>query len=132
VTKRKMASSVVKQELPPKGGYPPIEYARNLPKRGPSGMMMFIGGAAVMAFGFYHVIMGNRKRCELMKEKMNARIGILPLLQAEHDRKCLKALKENEEMEALIMKDVPGWTVGESVYNTEKWITPVPLQVKKL
>ncbi|XP_015759263.1 PREDICTED: NADH dehydrogenase [ubiquinone] 1 alpha subcomplex subunit 13-like [Acropora digitifera] len=93
-----MASSVVKQELPPKGGYPPIEYARNLPKRGPSGMMMFIGGAAVMAFGFL----------------------------------CLKALKENEEMEALIMKDVPGWTVGESVYNTEKWITPVPLQVKKL
>lgn len=46
--------------------------------------------------------------------------------------RCLKALKENEEMEALIMKDVPGWTVGESVYNTEKWITPVPLQVKKL
>lgn len=61
-TRSKMASSVVKQELPPKGGYPPIEYARNLPKRGPSGMMMFIGGAAVMAFGFYHVIMGNRKR----------------------------------------------------------------------
>ena len=57
-----MASSLVKQDLPPKGGYPPIEYARNLPKRGPSGLMMFIGGAAVMAFGFYHVIMGNRRR----------------------------------------------------------------------
>lgn len=58
----KMASSLVKQELPPKGGYPPIEYARNLPKRGPSGLVIFIGGAAVMAFGFYHVIMGNRRR----------------------------------------------------------------------
>ena len=57
-----MASSLVKQELPPKGGYPPIEYARNLPKRGPSGLVIFIGGAAVMAFGFYHVIMGNRRR----------------------------------------------------------------------
>ena len=58
----KMASSLMKQDLPPKGGYPPIEYARNLPKRGPSGVMMFIGGAAVMAFGFYYVIMGNRRR----------------------------------------------------------------------
>lgn len=57
-----MASSLVKQDLPPKGGYPPIEYARNLPKRGPSGLVMFIGGAVVMAYGFYHVIMGNRRR----------------------------------------------------------------------
>ena len=64
--KSKMASSLVKQpvkqEMPPKGGYPPIEYARNIPKRGPSGVALFIGGAAVMAFGFYKVIMGNRQR----------------------------------------------------------------------
>ena len=60
--KCKMASSLVKQELPPKGGYPAIEYSRNLPKRGPSGLMIFFGGAAVMAFGFYHVIKGNRRR----------------------------------------------------------------------
>lgn len=60
--KSKMASSLVKQELPPKGGYPAIEYSRNLPKRGPSGLMIFAGGAAVMAFGFYHVIKGNRRR----------------------------------------------------------------------
>lgn len=60
--KSKMASSLVKQELPPKGGYPAIEYTRNLPKRGPSGLMIFVGGAAVMAFGFYHVIKGNRRR----------------------------------------------------------------------
>lgn len=66
VVKTKMASSLVKQavkqELPPKGGYPPIEFARNIPKRGPSGLALFIGGAAVMAFGFYKVIMGNRQR----------------------------------------------------------------------
>lgn len=64
--KTKMASSLVKQpvkqELPPKGGYPPIEYARNIPKRGPSGVALFIGGAAVIVFGFYKVIMGNRQR----------------------------------------------------------------------
>lgn len=62
----KMATSLVKevakQELPPKGGYPAIVYARNIPTRGPSGIALFLGGAAVMAYGFYRVIMGNRKR----------------------------------------------------------------------
>lgn len=61
-----MATSLVKevanQELPPKGGYPAIVYARNIPTRGPSGIALFLGGAAVMAYGFYRVIMGNRKR----------------------------------------------------------------------
>ncbi|XP_020628847.1 NADH dehydrogenase [ubiquinone] 1 alpha subcomplex subunit 13-like [Orbicella faveolata] len=131
-----MASSLVKQpvkqEMPPKGGYPPIEFARNIPKRGPSGVALFIGGATVMAFGFYKVIMGNRQRCELLKEQRYARIGVLPLLQAEHDRSCLRLLKENEELEAQIMKDVPDWKVGESVYHTDKWVTPMPVQVEKL
>ncbi|RMX38517.1 NADH dehydrogenase [ubiquinone] 1 alpha subcomplex subunit 13-like [Pocillopora verrucosa] len=127
-----LVKEVAKQELPPKGGYPAIVYARNIPTRGPSGIALFLGGAAVMAYGFYRVIMGNRKRCELRKEQMEARIGFLPLLQAEHDRNCLRLLKENEELEAQIMKDVPDWKVGESVYHTEKWVTPMPIQVEKL
>ena len=57
-----LVKQVAKQELPPKGGYPPIVYARNIPTRGPSGVALFIGGAAVMAYGFYRVIMGNRER----------------------------------------------------------------------
>lgn len=44
----------------------------------------------------------------------------------------LRSLKENEELEAEIMKDVPGWVVGESVYHTQKWVTPIPVQVEKL
>lgn len=31
-----------------------------------------------------------------------------------------KALEE----EARIMKDVPGWKVGENVYNSGKWMPP--------
>ena len=46
--------------------------------------------------------------------------------------RVLKAMKENERLEAQIMKDVPGWKVGESVYNTKAWVTPMPDQVKKL
>ena len=35
-----------------------------------------------------------------------------------------------EKEEAEIMKDVPGWVVGESVYNTKKWIPPLNAQLK--
>lgn len=44
--------------------------------------------------------------------------------------RVLRALKAAEEEEALIMKDVPGWKVGESVYHTERWIPPNPAQLK--
>ena len=50
-----------KQDMPPRNGYPAITYARNLPKRGPSGLIMFIGGAAVMTLGLWRVIVGNRR-----------------------------------------------------------------------
>lgn len=41
-------------------------------------------------------------------------------------------LKAADEEEALIMKDVPGWEVGKSVYNTSKWIPPHPAQLKDI
>ena len=50
-----------KQDLPPRSGYPGIEFARNLPKRGPSGIALFAGCGLVMAYGFANVIMFNRK-----------------------------------------------------------------------
>ena len=46
--------------------------------------------------------------------------------------RCLRALKENEVLEEQIMKDVPGWKVGESMYHTDKWVAPMPDQVTKL
>jgi len=33
----KMAASKVKQDMPPPGGYGPVDYRRNLPRRGLSG-----------------------------------------------------------------------------------------------
>ena len=41
-------------------------------------------------------------------------------------------MKKFEEEEVLIMKDVPGWKVGESMYNTDKWIPPLPSQLKDI
>ena len=51
-----------KQELPPQGGYPMIKYARNLPRRGPSGVGLIVGGIGIMIGGFAMVIRGNRRR----------------------------------------------------------------------
>jgi hypothetical protein len=41
-------------------------------------------------------------------------------------RSCrfVKEWKKYLEEEAKIMKDVPGWKVGESVYNSGKWMPP--------
>lgn len=57
-------------------------------------------------------------------EELEARIALMPLLQAEHDRRTLQILRENLEEEAIVMKDVPGWKVGESVFHTDRWVSP--------
>ena len=44
--------------------------------------------------------------------------------------RILRAMKAFETEEALIMKDVPGWKPGESVYHTDKWIPPNMAQLK--
>lgn len=52
-----------KQELAPATGYPEINVARNVPRSvGRNAGMMLLGGAAVMAFGFYRVGTYNVKR----------------------------------------------------------------------
>ncbi|KAJ4936485.1 hypothetical protein JOQ06_001077 [Pogonophryne albipinna] len=61
----------------------------------------------------------------LQIEEMEARIALMPLMQAETDRRTLRMLRENLEEEAILMKDVPGWKVGETVYHTDRWIIPL-------
>lgn len=52
-----------KQDVAPPKGYPEINVARNVPKSvGRSSGLMLLGGAAVMAFGFYRVGTFNVKR----------------------------------------------------------------------
>ncbi|XP_065670988.1 NADH dehydrogenase [ubiquinone] 1 alpha subcomplex subunit 13-like [Hydra vulgaris] len=121
-----------KQDLPPPGGYPKLSFTQNLPKRGITGVTLMAAGLGVMVVGFSFVIKGNRKRRELGKEKMNARLSILPVLLAEQDRGILRRLKENFEAEKIIMKDVEGWEPGKNIYYTDKWVRPRPEQLIKL
>ncbi|PVU99354.1 hypothetical protein BB559_000760 [Furculomyces boomerangus] len=113
------------QDLPPKDGFPKISYRRNLPKKGPTGIVILSGIAAMMTFGWYRVYQGLTEKRELEREKMWGRINILPLLTAETDRdeyrRSVAALNREKE----IMKDVVGWPVGKSIYNTNRYVPPM-------
>ncbi|XP_077868826.1 NADH dehydrogenase [ubiquinone] 1 alpha subcomplex subunit 13-like [Saccoglossus kowalevskii] len=95
-----MSSVPYKQDMPPKGGYGPIAYKRHIPNRGVSGYMMFLGCAGAMTIGMIGLAYSNRLRSKLL------------------------AMKRLRDEEAEIMSDVPGWVVGESVYNSERWVWP--------
>ncbi|XP_055474765.1 NADH dehydrogenase [ubiquinone] 1 alpha subcomplex subunit 13 [Psammomys obesus] len=119
-----MAATKVKQDMPPRGGYGPIDYKRNLPRRGMSGYSMFAIGIGTLLFGSWRIMKWNRERRRLQIEDLEARIALMPLFLAEKDRRILQILRENLEEEAIIMKDVPNWKVGESVFHTTRWVPP--------
>ncbi|XP_068196229.1 NADH dehydrogenase [ubiquinone] 1 alpha subcomplex subunit 13 [Antennarius striatus] len=127
-----MAGAKVKQDMPPPGGYAAFDYKRNLPKRGISGYSMFGIGIGVLVFGYWRLFKWNRERRRLQIEDLEARIALMPLMQAELDRSILRYLKENLEEEAILMKDVPGWKVGERVFHTERWVPPLSNELYNL
>lgn len=51
-----------RQDMPPRGGYEAFRFSRHLPKRGPNGTAIMLGGVAVMAFGFYVIKKTNEER----------------------------------------------------------------------
>ncbi|XP_072213562.1 NADH dehydrogenase [ubiquinone] 1 alpha subcomplex subunit 13 [Excalfactoria chinensis] len=119
-----MAAQKVKQDMPPPGGYGPIDYKRHLPRRGLSGYSLFALGIGSLLLGYYTIIKWNRERRRLQIEDLEARIALMPLLQAEADRRTLRLMRQNLDEEAKIMKDVPGWKVGESLFHTDRWVPP--------
>ncbi|KAJ3594886.1 hypothetical protein NHX12_004191 [Muraenolepis orangiensis] len=46
--------------------------------------------------------------------------------------RTLRMLRENLEEEAILMKDVPGWKVGETVYHTDRWTKPANAELFNL
>lgn len=53
------SSVTTHRDLPPKGGYEPIRYKRNLPGKGPGGIAIFGGVLAICGYGFWRVVQGN-------------------------------------------------------------------------
>jgi NADH dehydrogenase (ubiquinone) 1 alpha subcomplex subunit 13 len=55
-------ASEFRQDMPPKGGYPAINYLRAVPKQRFSGWTVIIGGITVMIAGFVGVTKSNRDK----------------------------------------------------------------------
>jgi hypothetical protein len=49
------------QDMPPTGGYSPVQYKRNLPVRGFRPAVYVLGTAAIMTYGFWRVGQGIRE-----------------------------------------------------------------------
>ncbi|XP_047638762.1 NADH dehydrogenase [ubiquinone] 1 alpha subcomplex subunit 13-like, partial [Phacochoerus africanus] len=119
------AASKVKQDEPSPGGYNPIDYKQNLPRWGLSGYSKFAVGIGTLLFRYWSIVKWNReRRCRQIKD-IEAHIALMPLFQAEKDWTVRQMLWENLEEEAIVMEDVPDRQVGEPVFHTRHWVTPV-------
>ena len=55
------------QDMPPTGGYGPVQYKRNLPVRGFRPAVYLVGTAAIMTYGFWRAGQGIREhKCVLI------------------------------------------------------------------
>uniref|UniRef100_A0A224XVM8 NADH dehydrogenase [ubiquinone] 1 alpha subcomplex subunit 13 n=1 Tax=Panstrongylus lignarius TaxID=156445 RepID=A0A224XVM8_9HEMI len=117
-----MATAAKKQDMPPPGGFKPMDYSR-VPARTILGGKALILGHFIVTAGSLFLYSLNYKKVEMEElERRSSMFAIMPLLQAERDREYLKQLKRNRDEEANLMKNVDGWVVGmykgEPVYKT--------------
>jgi NADH dehydrogenase (ubiquinone) 1 alpha subcomplex subunit 13 len=106
------------QDMPPKGGYEPVQYKRNLPNRGFRPGVLLLGAGAVMGYGWYKLIHGMRELNELGREKVWARIHLIPLLQAEEDRDQVRRYWADQAREKELLGD------NAKVYHNDRFVRP--------
>ncbi|KAL1968244.1 hypothetical protein VTN77DRAFT_2079 [Rasamsonia byssochlamydoides] len=106
------------QDMPPAGGYMPVQYKRNLPARGFRPVYYLIGMHLIMAYGYYKLFYGIREQYELAREKMWSRIHLIPLLQAEEDRDQVRRYFADKARE----KELLG--TETKVYNSDRFVRP--------
>ena len=94
------------QDLPPVGGYEPIQWKRNLPSRGFRGSVYFWGIAGLMTFGFYRYYQGVNEQRELTRERNWARFHLEPLLIAEEDRNVARRYFAELERRELVKENM--------------------------
>lgn len=106
------------QDMPPVGGYGPVQYKRNIPARGFRPITYLVGMHLFMAYGYYKLFYGIREQNELAREKVWGRLHILPLLQAEEDRDQVRRHFADKARE----KELLG--AEAKVYNSERFVRP--------
>lgn len=126
------AASRFVQDMPPEGGYNPINIKR-VPLKPILTAKLLIGGyLAISATAFYVYYLTEKEVKRDRIEMRSCRNVILPVYWAERDREYLKQLRRNRDAEAKLMANVPGWVVGtwygEPIYKTrpeKEWLDPI-------
>mmetsp|Transcript_41608 Transcript_41608/g.104940 ORF Transcript_41608/g.104940 Transcript_41608/m.104940 type:complete len:111 (-) Transcript_41608:431-763(-) len=77
--------SLPPQDMPPRGGFPPLDHRRRLPARGLSGALLLAVGLAASVYGVKISCIGRDKRHAWDAEEKRVRFFMVPLLQAEED-----------------------------------------------
>ncbi|MCJ1444407.1 MAG: hypothetical protein MMC23_004909 [Stictis urceolatum] len=106
------------QDLPPTGGYAPVQYKRNLPLRGFKPSYYLLGMGLICTYGMYKVGQGIREQHELAREKMWSRIHLIPVLQAEEDRDKVRRYLADQARE----KELLG--TNTSPYHGDRMVPP--------
>ena len=89
-----MASSgTYKQDLPPKGGYAPINFKRIPAKSVLNAPLIYGGLFGSMAFGYWQYKRGMRILTQEKIEANSNNLALTPLMLAERDREYLKQLR---------------------------------------
>ncbi|KAF2835878.1 NADH dehydrogenase-like protein 1 alpha subcomplex subunit 13 [Patellaria atrata CBS 101060] len=106
------------QDMPPVGGYEPIQYKRNLPARGFRPAYYLLAVAGIMTYGFYKYGKGVRELNELGREKMWSRIHLIPALQAEEDRDQVRRMLADKARERELLG------AETKVYHSDRFVRP--------
>ncbi|XP_075235737.1 NADH dehydrogenase (ubiquinone) B16.6 subunit [Lycorma delicatula] len=122
--------STVRQELPPPGGYNPLNFGRRPAKQFMNPYLLVLG-YFVTSFGSLYLAKKSIDRFERQQvEQRSSMFALLPMLTAERDRAYLKQVRKNREEEAELMKNVEGWEVGtwfgKPPYNSQGPDTLLP------
>ena len=118
-------SPKVLQDVAPKGGFPILDFRRNIPfRRGPHGAVILGAVTGMFVFGLAGVIHQNNRDAEENRLQTEARLIISTIYQAEEDARYVAALKKQSDADNEIMKHVPGWKPDQSPYHTKSWSRP--------
>ncbi|KAM0794443.1 GRIM-19 [Usnea florida] len=106
------------QDLPPSGGYEPIQYKRNIPARGFRPSYYLFAMAVICTYGLYKTGQANREHNELAREKMWSRIYLIPMLQAEEDRDLVRRTWADKARERELLGS------ETRVYHSDRFVRP--------
>ncbi|VEL20820.1 unnamed protein product [Protopolystoma xenopodis] len=120
-----------RQEMPPPGGYNPIEFITKKSRIKPYHFFLFCGTAYTIQFiGLKLQAFLKSRREAITRETREGRIALTPFLLAEQQRLQLREMIRHREYEKELMSTTPGWEVGcwhdYPVYHNPRnlWIAP--------